>query len=71
MNITKTQRTAIRAILADSSKYDPATMRVNAAGYVTAKTDPNKTFNAGDATRYVVSSVEDMVDEHGNRREGW
>ena len=68
--ITDSVRDTVRKILENSKECDPATMRISATGFVSAKNDPDKTLKR-DARYYRVAHVDDMLDANGVIREGW
>lgn len=61
MRQSRTRR-AIRAQLAASRQWDPATMKIGRDGTVTAMKDPNKTMRAEAPIRYLVGNVADMLE---------
>lgn len=70
-NITAKCRKTLKAILADSSNFDAATMRVMPIGWVTAKYDANKTPGCNTTMRFIVAHYSDMIDASGNHKNGW
>lgn len=60
MRQSRTRR-AIRALLAASSIWDAASMKISPEGEVTALKDPNKTMRAEAPIRYVVGIVQEMM----------
>lgn len=71
LKMTANVRNALRAVLANSREYDPATMQVDRAGQVTARKDADKTFAGNDTVRYLVGLASEMVRQDGSIREGW
>ena len=70
MTITKARRNAAHTVLVNSGVWDASTMHITRDGMVTAKKDADKT-NASENTRYNVASLDDLVTENGEIREGF
>ena len=61
MQLTKTQRAAIVAYVAEHTQYDAETVRISKDGTVSAIKDANKTFNGPHTERIDIGSVADML----------
>lgn len=63
-SITRSQRAAIKRHL-DATDYDVGTIRIDAAGNVTALKDADKTYNGPETMRYLVGHADDILRDAG------
>lgn len=64
--MTRTDRNAIRTIIANSREYDASTMRISRDGAVSAAKDADKTFNGPETGRYLVGYAAEILSDAAN-----